>query len=215
MTLDFAPLPTFLAACVVVVLTPGVDAFLLLRTSMRSGTRSGLLALAGIHAASALHLVLVISGLGALVAGSPAALTTLRWLGAGYLVYLAVTILVGMWRARHELPTITEPAKVSHSTLSARGGNPFTQELFSSLTNPKTLLFSLAFLPQFIGSSGTPVLQLTMLGVIFLAVAAIWEIAIVLAASRIAERLRRPRVMHTLDGISAAAFLTISVGLLV
>src|ERR1044071_92609 len=98
MHLDFTQLPAFLIACAVVVLTPGVDAFLLLRTSMRSGTRAGLLALAGIHTAAFVQVALVISGLGVVIARYPAVLTGLRWIGAAYLLYLAVTITRGLLR---------------------------------------------------------------------------------------------------------------------
>ena len=75
------------------------------------------------------------------------------------------------------------------------------------------LLFSLAFLPQFVGSATDPTLQLVLLAVVFLVLAAIWEVAIVLMASRIANRLRRPEVTRALDAVCAVAFLTISVGL--
>ena len=78
---DFGHVPAFLIACAVVIVTPGVDAFLLLRTSLRSGTRAGLLALAGIHSAAAVQVGLVISGLGVVLARYPMVLTALRWIG--------------------------------------------------------------------------------------------------------------------------------------
>lgn len=75
------------------------------------------------------------------------------------------------------------------------------------------LLFSLAFLPQFVGSSAEPALQLVALGGVFLVLAAIWEVTIVLAAAGIADRLKNPRVSKSLDALSATAFVTISIGL--
>jgi len=205
MLLDLTTLPAFLIASAVVVLTPGVDAFLLLRTSLRQGTGAGLRALAGIHSGSIAQVALVICGLGALIANHPAVLSALKWLGAAYLVYLAATIARGLWLTRKE-------------TGAGLGGGapvrrPYVQGLLSNITNPKMLLFTLAFLPQFVGSAAAPALQLVLLGAVFLVVAAIWEVTLVLAAARIAERLRRPRVARSLDMISAAAFLTISVGL--
>ncbi|QGK70979.1 LysE family translocator [Allosaccharopolyspora coralli] len=208
MLLDFSPLPAFLVASMVVVLTPGVDVFLLLRTSLRSGIRPGLLALAGIHTASVIQVGVVISGLGALITQNPAVLSVLKWLGAAYLVYLAATILRGLWLTRQETADLDAPA-----TAGLREANPYLRGFFSNITNPKMLLFSLAFLPQFVGSSPQPAAQLVMLGVVFLVVAAIWEISIVVGAARIASKLRDPRVARTLDAVSAAAFLTISVGL--
>jgi threonine/homoserine/homoserine lactone efflux protein len=199
---DFGQVPAFLVACAVVIVTPGVDAFLLLRTSLRSGTRSGLLALAGIHSAAAVQVALVISGLGVVLAQYPVVLTALRWIGAAYLLYLAVSIARGLLRRSGD-----EPEEI----ISDR---PFRQGFLTNITNPKMILFSLAFLPQFIGS-GEPAPQLAMLAVLFLALAAVWELMIVLAASRVAGRLRRPGVTTALDAVCAAVFLTMSVGLVV
>ncbi|WP_243792968.1 LysE family translocator [Saccharopolyspora gloriosae] len=205
MLLDFTTLPAFMLASAVVVLTPGVDAFLLLRTSLRQGIGAGLRALAGIHTASILQVTLVICGLGTLITNNPAVLATLKWAGAAYLIYLAVMIVRGLWLTRKE----TGDGLESGSTTD----RPYLQGLLSNLTNPKMLLFSLAFLPQFVGSAAAPTLQLILLGTVFLVLAAIWEVTIVLAAARIADRLRRPKIARSLDMVSAAAFLTISVGL--
>ncbi|XVS63158.1 LysE family translocator [Actinosynnema sp. CA-299493] len=200
MHLDFTQLPAFLIACAVVVLTPGVDAFLLLRTSMRSGTRAGLLALAGIHTAAFVQVGLVISGLGVVIARYPAVLTGLRWIGAAYLLYLAVTITRGLLRRSGGEVTAVAPPR------------PFRQGFLTNITNPKMLLFSLAFLPQFIGT-GDPTWQLGMLAAVFLGLAALWELTIVVAAARVAGSLRRPGVTTALDAVCAAVFLTMSVGL--
>jgi len=200
--LDFGQLPAFLIACVVVVLTPGVDAFLLLRTSMRSGTRAGLWALAGIHSASFVQVGVVISGLGVVLARYPAVLVALRWIGAAYLLWLALSIARSLLR---RTTGADEPLEVV-------ADRPFRRGFLTNITNPKMLLFSLAFLPQFIGA-GQPTAQLAMLAVVFLGLAALWELLIVVAASRVAGRLRRPGVTTALDAVCAAAFLTMSVGL--
>ena len=200
MLFDFGQVPAFLIACAVVIVTPGVDAFLLLRTSLRSGTRAGLLALAGIHSAAAVQVALVISGLGVVLAQYPMVLTALRWIGAAYLLYLAISITRGLIKRSGD-----EPEEVMSS-------RPFRQGFLTNITNPKMILFSLAFLPQFIGS-GEPAPQLAMLAVVFLGLAAVWELMIVLAASRVAGRLKRPGVTTALDAVCAAVFLTMSVGL--
>ncbi|MGP4018223.1 LysE family translocator [Saccharopolyspora sp. 5N708] len=207
MLLDLTPLPTFLLASAVVILTPGVDAFVLLRASLTAGRRAGLGALAGIHTASIAQVALVISGLGALITSRPAVLSTLKWIGAAYLGYLAATILRGLWLTRKE------SAEGALTTPSANSANPYLRGLLSNLTNPKMLLFSVAFLPQFVGGAAQPALQLVLLGAVFLALAAVWELTIVLAAARIADQLQHPRVAKSLDVISATALLTISVGL--
>lgn len=208
MPVDLTQLPGFVLASLVVVLTPGVDAFLLLRTSLRQGVRRGLLALAGIHTASIIQVAAVISGLGAIITRNPAVLSALKWVGAAYLLYLAAMILRGLWLARRQAAEDLADTGTRPDT-----ANPYVRGLLSNITNPKMLLFSLAFLPQFVGAASQPALQLVALAVVFLVLAAIWELTIVLAASRIAHRLRHPKVTRALDVVSATAFLTISVGL--
>lgn len=206
MLVDLSPMPAFLLASMVVILTPGVDVFLLLRTSLNSGVRAGLLALAGIHTATAVQMALVISGLGALVTRHPSVLAALKWVGAAYLCYLAATLLRGLWLSRKR----AGESPLLHGTSD---GNPYVRGLLSNITNPKMLLFTLAFLPQFVGDATQPALQLVVLAAAFLVLAAIWEVAIVLGASSIAQRLRQPKIVRSMDMVSAAAFLTISVGL--
>ncbi|WP_086820584.1 LysE family translocator [Allokutzneria sp. NRRL B-24872] len=205
--IDTSQLPVFVIASVIFVITPGVDVFLLLRTSMRTGTRAGLLTLAGIHSASLVHVALVVSGLGVVLASNPGVLTALRWLGAAYLTYLAFGIARDVWRSRGGRVTDGE---------TARGTDrPFRRGFVCNITNPKMLLFCLAFLPQFMGAATSPVLQLGLLGVVFLVLAAAWETGIVLTAARVSGKLQRPAVLTTLDVVSATAFLTMSVGLVV
>ncbi|AHI00604.1 LysE family translocator [Kutzneria viridogrisea] len=204
MIFDFSILPAFLLASAVVILTPGMDVFLLLRTSVRAGTKAGVLALAGVQTASAVQLGAVVLGLGVTLASFPPALTVLRWLGAAYLAFLALTIVRDLVRqpARQQGEPTDRPV-VKH---------PFRQGFLSSIANPKMLLFSLAFLPQFIGS-GDKVAQLGLLAACFMVMALCWEGMIVLAAARVSGKLKRPAVSNTLDAVSAAAFLSISIGL--
>ncbi|PRW62574.1 LysE family translocator [Actinopolyspora mortivallis] len=208
MLLDLGTLPAFVLASAVVILTPGVDTFLLLRTSVRFGTRPGVYALAGIHTASLIQVAVVVSGLGALVTSSPEVLSVMKWLGAAYLVYLAVSILRGLWLTRREAANAPVPEETARPD-----ANPFLRGLLSNITNPKMLLFSLAFLPQFVGSAASPAIQLAMLGGVFLLLAAVWEFAIVFTSSRIADKLRNPGFRNSLDLVSALAFIGISVGL--
>lgn len=210
MAVDLSELPAFAVACLVIALAPGVDAFLILRTTIRSGVRSGLLVLAGIYTASVLQVMVVVSGLGIFVDDHPAVLSTLRWLGAGYLCYLAGSIIYGLWRAyRSPDEYSTAEPDVGHDP------RPYLRGLIGDLTNPKMLLFCLAVLPQFVGDAASPVLQLVLLGATFITITAAWESTLVLTASRVAGHLRRPRTMRALDAASAAVFLGLSAGLVV
>lgn len=200
MNFDFSQLPAFFVACVIVVITPGVDSFLLLQTSTRSGVRAGMLALAGIHLATVVHVSVVISGAGVVLTRFPVVFTSMRWVGAAYLTYLAFTIIRGL------------RGTAGDQSVASATGRPFQRAFLSGLTNPKALLFLLALLPQFIGS-GRHVPQLTMLSLVFIGTAVVWELMIVLSASRIATTLQRPFITTALDAVCATVFLVISAGL--
>jgi len=136
--------PALFAATVLVVnATPGVDfAFVVTRTLQR-GVAAGMAAAAGIAAGCVLHAAAAAFGLAALLAASSSAFTALKWLGAAYLVWLAI----GMWRAA-AAPAATGPAA---EAVSAGGGwRTFRQGLLTNALNPKIALFFLALLPQFI-----------------------------------------------------------------
>ena len=136
-------LPLFIAAGLLLNVTPGADLALVGARSAAHGFRSG--------AAAAL-------GLSALIAGSAAAFTVLRWVGAAYLVWLGIGLLRGSGAAS---PTTAVP-----TALSPR--RAFAQGFLTNALNPKVALFFLAFLPQFI-DAGAPhkALAFIALGTVF------------------------------------------------
>jgi threonine/homoserine/homoserine lactone efflux protein len=198
---DLGQVPAYLLVCAVIIATPGTDIFLLLRTAIHSGTRAGFLALGGIYAAVGLQLVLSSCGLGVVLTRHPAALAVVRWAGFAYLIYLAASLVHGVVKG------------VSCSEqIHAAADKPFQKGFLTNITNPKMLLFSIALLPQFIGS-GEPTMQLALLAAVFVVLAAGWESVIVLAAGRVACKLRRPRVIRALDVACAAVFAGIAVSI--
>jgi len=216
--LDLTQLPAFLLASTVVVVTPGVDVLLLLRTAIQDGRRAGLRTLLGIHTAAALQVLLAVSGVGVVIAQHPPVLTALRWLGAAYLTYLAVTTGRDLLRRhRHPVPAAsgvpteaTGDAPIPEGKAEPTSGG-FARGFLCNITNPKMLLFCLAFLPQFVGTATNPVAQLAMLGALFTALALTWELGVVLGAARMAPRLRRPAVATGLDALCTSVFLGMAV----
>lgn len=137
--------PALFAATVLVVnATPGVDfAFVVTRTLQR-GAAAGMAAAAGIAAGCVLHAAAAAFGLAALLAASSSAFAVLKWLGAAYLLWLAI----GMWRAAAAPAGVGGPAAEAPS--SEGGWRTFRQGLLTNALNPKIALFFLALLPQFI-----------------------------------------------------------------
>lgn len=210
---DPSVLPAFAVASTVVVLAPGADVFLLLRTSMRHGARSGLSALVGIHVGNLIQAALMVSGVGLVLSRSDDAMTALQWIGATYLLYLAFTIARSLL-AGEVPPAPLEGAEEPTDPAGATRSH-FTTGLLTNLTNPKVVLFFLAFFPQFIGDAERQALQLTLLSATFIAIAFVWELALVIGAAKVAPWVTSRRGITILDAVTAVAFTLIGVALVV
>ncbi|MDP2882063.1 MAG: homoserine/homoserine lactone efflux protein [Azonexus sp.] len=128
----------FLAASILIAVTPGPGAVISMSTGMRHGYWAALTAIFGLQAAILAHLLIVALGLGAVLAASEAAFLLVKFLGAAYLVWLGVQ----KWRA----PAI--PAEASAPVVRSRG--LFLQGVLVNLTNPKAIVFIAALVPQFV-----------------------------------------------------------------
>jgi len=163
----------FVAATVVLILIPGPNVALIVANSVAHGTRHGLVTVAGTSAAMVIQLSLTILGLSGILALMASWFEWLRWLGVAYLVYLGIAALT----APPTDLTKVRAAKVAPAQMFLRG-------FFVSLTNPKTLLFYSAFLPQFVNPGADVTAQLMVLAATFLAIAVALDSGWALLASR-------------------------------
>ncbi|MFW8635728.1 LysE family translocator [Cribrihabitans pelagius] len=142
--IDPVTLLAFIPAALALNLTPGADMMFCLGQGLRSGRLPAVAASAGVAAGGMVHVTLAGLGLGAAVAAMPGLFDVIRWAGVAYLLYLA-------WGAlRHG------PAKGKALAVPAR--RAFRAGFFVNLTNPKVILFVLAFVPQFVRPEAGPVL---------------------------------------------------------
>jgi len=200
--LDFSQLLPFSLASAIIILSPGADSFVLLRISHSRGVKDGMAALWGINLGNTTQALLMISGVGLVVSKIAVAILVLKILGGIYMAYLA------FMAARAAL-------KPSMPDLSAEGarvkkGSPFMQGLISNITNPKPLLFYLAFFPLFIGKATNVPVQLAVLSSIFIGMALIWQTVIVYAAVKLSETMKSARFNRIMDVVCAIAFAAIS-----
>ncbi|MFE9421532.1 LysE family translocator [Kitasatospora sp. NPDC006697] len=136
----------FLGVDLLLVCTPGPDWLYVLARSLGQGRRTGLTAVAGICAGYALHTLLAAAGLAAAVRAVPAALPALRYLGAGYLVLIAVRLLLAARRGGGG----GAGAVGAVAAAQPSGRTVLRQSLLTALLNPKGLLLYLSLIPQFI-----------------------------------------------------------------
>jgi len=148
----------FVAASVVLIVTPGPDMLLVIARSLAGGPRDGVLVAAGLMGGLLLHTTIVALGLAALLAASAVAFNLVKWAGAAYLAWLGLQIV----RHAGDATALEAPRR------RYRARALVTQGFLSAALNPKLALFFLAFLPQFADGRAAPVAQqLALLGALF------------------------------------------------
>lgn len=201
---DASVLVPFVLSSLVIIMSPGADTFLLLRFAIRSGRPAGFAAMAGILAGLSLVSLLLISGMGLLITQVPYALITVNVAGIAVLLTLAaVSARAGWLLLRNPLEDPSAEKRLS--------GSPFSISLLTNVTNPKVLIFYLAFFPQFLGDANNAVLQLTLLSAVFLLMSTLWLIPLVYAASAARAFFLRPQVAVMMEFVVAGVFLVLAV----
>ncbi|WP_299183461.1 LysE family translocator [uncultured Neptuniibacter sp.] len=194
----------FLLAITALTLTPGVDSLLVMRNSVRGGTQDGLVTSFGICLGLFVHALISAAGLSVILLGSAELFTLLKLAGAGYLVWLGLQSLRSAYQ--HKAMVIGEVRKdtrVSWFT-SLREG------LLSNVLNPKTVIFYMAFLPQFIDPAYPAVPQALMMAGVHFLIGMLWQGALVLMVNRAKVWLQRPRVSQIMESITG--FLLVGFG---
>jgi threonine/homoserine/homoserine lactone efflux protein len=179
----------FVAATIMLALIPGPNVAVIVANSVAYGARFGLLTVAGTSTAIAAQLALTGFGMSAALATLGVWFEWIRWIGAAYLIYLGIA----QWRAVAIDLTKAAPLRKSASAIYGRG-------LLVALTNPKTLLFYGAFIPQFVTPNDTLASQLLLLSVTCLVVAVVIDGAWALLAARARHLLARGRLRNRLSG---------------
>lgn len=178
---DHSLLLMFFTTSVLLALSPGPDNLFVMTQAAQQGRKAGLLVTLGLCTGLLFHTAAVTFGLAALFATSAIAFTTLKFAGAGYLLYLAWLSL----RAGTESGPSATAERLSATTLYRRG-------IIMNITNPKVSIFFLAFLPQFADpAKGSLSLQLLLLGGVFIVATIIVFGAISILAGIFGESFRR------------------------
>lgn len=177
------PLASFLAfvlAGLALNIVPGADMTFVIATAARRGRRDGIIAALGIGAGTLMHISAAVLGLSAILASSQMAFNIIKWIGAAYLLYIAVSLVLSGKQPPKE---DTRPAQ--------SGMRLFKSAVLVNVLNPKVALFFLAFLPQFVDpKAAIPALQILCLGLWFDVVGTIVNAVIAVVAAGTAARVR-------------------------
>ena len=200
---DAQHLLLFIAAGLLLNLTPGPDVLYIVSNALRSGAKAGVVAGLGITAGCFVHVLAAAVGVGALLAASATAFTVLKWAGAAYLVWVGIRLLFApASTVRWGAPEGAPPAYGAPLWAVFRGG------FLTNVLNPKVAIFFLAFVPQFIAPGAEhKALTFVLLGTLFninsVAVNSGWA----LAAAWLARSGFVQRGMQWLDRIAGAMFI--------
>jgi threonine/homoserine/homoserine lactone efflux protein len=170
----------FLAAGLLLNVTPGPDIAYIVGRSTQYGVRGGVAAALGICAGCFVHISAAAVGLSAALVASSSAFTMLKWVGAAYLVYIGLRMLTAS-----QPDALIPPPNLAPT---ARLRMIFLQGLLTNVLNPKVALFFLAFLPQFIpAGASSKVTAFVILGLIFNLTGTLWNLGVAWCAGRLAS----------------------------
>ena len=200
---------TFFGVSLLLGLTPGPDNLFVLVQSAQRGWRAGMAVVLGLCVGLVVHTAAVALGLAAVFAASAMAFTALKWCGAAYLAYLA-------WQAlRAPAALACEAAPTAAVASGPSGRRMVARGAVMNLTNPKVLVFFLAFLPQFADPALGPVAwQLMLLGVVFMVATLLVFGAIACFTGAFGALLQRSaRAQTVLNRVAGLVFLGLAVRL--
>jgi threonine/homoserine/homoserine lactone efflux protein len=199
---DLDTFVVFAGVSLAVLLFPGPVVIYIVTRGATQGRAAGLVSMLGVEAGNLVHVFAAAVGLSAILASSAEAFTVVKYLGAAYLVYLGVRALLD-----------GDDGQVAGASGRSRS-RLFGQGVVIAALNPKTALFFLAFLPQFVEPwDGAAWLQIGILGVLFVALAVITDGAYALAASGIGSLIRGSRrARAALRQASGAVYIALGAG---
>ena len=197
---------TFLITGLIMNLTPGADTMYILGRSIAQGKKAGILSALGISTGAIFHIIFAILGLSIILAKSATAFDIVKYLGAGYLIFLGLKTIFKKSDGKFELSNKNEVVNYRKIYLSG---------VLTNILNPKVALFFLAFLPQFIDPNYVQSsLSFLILGITFLLTGTIWCLVLALFASKLSDQIRKNyKIKMWLDKITGGIFVALGIKL--
>ncbi|WP_152206328.1 LysE family translocator [Marinobacter changyiensis] len=192
----------YVLAVALLTVTPGVDTLLVVRNTARGGLRDGVVSSAGICCGLFVHATLSAVGISLILVQTAWAFSVLKWAGAGYLIWLGLTSL--RQAIKPGQPSVVESAG---PVQSVRIGRSLREGVFSNVLNPKTALFYMAFLPQFIDPQGPAFAQSIGLASIHFLLAMLWQCGLALVVVKSHKVVVSQHLKRVLHGVTGGVFV--------
>ncbi|WP_111413786.1 LysE family translocator [Billgrantia lactosivorans] len=198
----------FLVAITLLSMSPGVDTLLVIRNTARGGVRDGVLTSLAICCGLFVHATVSALGISLILLQSAWAFSALKLAGAAYLIWLGIHGLQAAWRGKG-LPL----GAVQGERRAVSMWRPLREGLLSNVLNPKTVVFYMAFLPQFIAPTDPALLKSLWLAGVHFVIANLWQIAIVLMIGSAGRWLGSRHFARALNGATGAVLILFGVRL--
>jgi threonine/homoserine/homoserine lactone efflux protein len=200
-------LVAFLGVSALVIVTPGQDTALTIRSTLLGGRRAGVLTALGVSTGQVVWTLAASAGITALLLASEPAFLAVKLAGAVYLVFLGGQMLVRAVRRTGA------SAYVLRASSGLTPGTAYRQGVVSNLGNPKMAVFFTSLLPQFAPESGPRFAAFLALGLVFCGMTAAWLIAYAFAVARARGIFQRPRIRRIVDGLTGAVLMALGLRL--
>lgn len=199
----------FIIAITILTLTPGLDTALVIRNTSRGGIVDGSVTSVGICSGLFVHALFSAVGISALLAQSAELFSFIKMLGAAYLIWLGLSSLKIVLGKQQGL----DIKEGSDHSLSVK--RSLREGFLSNVLNPKTAVFYLAFLPQFIDPQGSPLLQSLFMAGVHFVIAMCWQCGLAGALTSAKSLLKSPRFMTWMEGTTGAVLVLLGAKLIV
>jgi len=200
---------TYLLGTVVIILLPGPNSLFVLAVSAKQGTAAGWRAASAVFIGDALLMLLAALGLASLLKASPLLFQVLSYIGAAYLCWLGVGMVISGWQRLRQIPAVTQ----SNDEVTSRA--VFSKALYLSLSNPKAIAFYLSFFIQFVDPNyAHPALSFLLLGTILELTSLVYLALLIFFGVRLASWFaRRQKLAAAASGSVGGLFIGFGVKL--
>lgn len=198
---------TFLIAITLLTMTPGVDTMIILRNTVRGGAKDGLVSSLGICSGLFVHALLSAVGISAILLYSTTAFIVLKVVGAAYLIWLGFNNL-------RDFYNVSKQKEIHTKKLPFSFVRSFREGFMSNILNPKTIVFYMAFLPQFISPEHSALLQSMILATFHFVIATFWQGILIYTICSANVFITKVSVRKFLDLASGSIMMALGVKLL-
>jgi threonine/homoserine/homoserine lactone efflux protein len=196
-------LSTYLVAITLLTITPGVDTMLVIRNSARGGWWDGAVSSFGICSGLFMHAVVSAVGISVILMQTAWAFNSLKLMGACYLIWLGIS----NWKNVLQKKQLLIKDNLSTGNTGFNGMRSFREGFLSNILNPKTAIFYMAFLPQFINPSKSALVQSLILAGLHFIIAMIWQCFLAISINKAKNWLQKPTINRIFGSLTGSVMI--------